>query len=75
MYFNTLIIGPPQTGKTTWIRDISRAISDGEEFEGSEKFGIIDERSEIAACVNGIPQHQIGSRTDVMDACAKVAGA
>lgn len=74
LYFNTLIIGPPQTGKTTFIRDISRAISDGEGGRAPKKVGIIDERSEIAACVNGIPQHQIGSRTDVMDACPKVAG-
>lgn len=73
-YFNTLIIGPPQTGKTTIIRDLSRLISNGEGGCVPKKVGIIDERSEIAACVNGIPQHQVGSRTDVMDACPKVAG-
>ena len=42
--------------------------------EHPKKVGIIDERSEIAACVNGIPQHQVGARTDVMDACPKGTG-
>src|SRR5205807_2250163 len=28
-YLNTLIIGPPQTGKTTLIRDITRLIATG----------------------------------------------
>lgn len=73
-YYNTLIVGPPQTGKTTFIRDVARAISDGESGRAPRKVGIIDERSEIAACVNGIPQHQVGARTDVMDACPKVTG-
>ena len=40
----------------------------------AKKVAIIDERSEIAASVNGIPQHDVGLRTDVMDACPKTAG-
>lgn len=73
-YHHTLIIGPPQTGKTTFIRDTARLISNGEYNGLPKKVGIIDERSEIAASINGIPQHNIGKRTDVMDACPKVAG-
>src|SRR5690625_1648943 len=73
-YLNTLIIGPPQTGKTTFLRDLARLISDGTTKMLPQKVGIIDERSEIAASKNGIPQHNIGMRTDVMDACPKVAG-
>ncbi|MBO1004289.1 stage III sporulation protein AA [Pseudogracilibacillus auburnensis] len=73
-YYNTLIIGAPQTGKTTFIRDIARLISDGEATVFSKKVGIIDERSEIAASMDGVPQHNVGGRTDVMDACPKVAG-
>ena len=38
------------------------------------KVGIIDERSEIAGCHNGIPQNQIGVRSDVLDGCPKALG-
>src|SRR5690625_1295159 len=74
MYYNTIVLGPPQTGKTTFIRDLARLISDGNNKQIPKKVGIIDERSEIAASLNGVPQHNIGMRTDVMDACPKVAG-
>lgn len=36
--------------------------------------GIADERSEIAACYLGIPQNDVGIRTDVIDGIPKVAG-
>lgn len=73
-FYNSLIIGAPQSGKTTLIRDIARIISDGSKKISAKKVGIIDERSEIAAAIDGIPQHNVGMRTDVMDACPKVAG-
>jgi stage III sporulation protein AA len=38
------------------------------------KVGIIDERSELAACYKGVPQYDVGPRTDVLDACPKVEG-
>lgn len=74
--YNTLIIGPPQCGKTTILRDVARVISDGDDnfnFLGL-KIGIVDERSEIAACCKGIPQNDVGFRTDVMDGCPKTLG-
>ncbi|MDF0727331.1 stage III sporulation protein AA [Cytobacillus sp. S13-E01] len=73
---NTMIIGPPQTGKTTLLRDIARVISTGEPTQGimTSKVGIVDERSEIAGCVKGIPQHELGNRIDVLDACPKAEG-
>ncbi|WP_085991930.1 stage III sporulation protein AA [Oceanobacillus senegalensis] len=73
-YMNTLIVGAPQTGKTTLIRDATRLISSGWKNVGARKVGVIDERSEIGASINGIPQHDLGHRTDVMDACPKADG-
>lgn len=73
---NSLIISPPQCGKTTLLRDIARQISSGissPKFLGT-KVGIVDERSEIAGCVRGVPQNQIGPRTDVLDSCPKAEG-
>jgi len=71
-----LIISPPQCGKTTLLRDLSRQWSEGlVRGEGrAVKVAIIDERSEVAGCVDGIPQFRVGPRTDVLDACPKAEG-
>ena len=72
-----MIIGPPQTGKTTLLRDIARIISGGHtemDLLQARKVGIIDERSEIAGCVAGVPQMTFGPRIDVLDACPKAEG-
>ncbi|WP_341356582.1 stage III sporulation protein AA [Rossellomorea sp. y25] len=73
---HTMIIGSPQTGKTTLLRDLARMISTGvpEKKIPPFKVGIVDERSEIAGCVNGIPQLMFGPRVDVLDACPKAEG-
>lgn len=73
-YFNTLFVGPPQTGKTTLIRDVTRLIATGWRNVAAQKVGVIDERSEIGASIKGVPQHNLGIRTDVMDACPKAEG-
>jgi stage III sporulation protein AA len=75
-WMHTMIIGPPQTGKTTLLRDIARIISSGIPAKGirASKVGIVDERSEIAGCVNGVPQLTFGHRLDVLDACPKAEG-
>ncbi|PRS02720.1 stage III sporulation protein AA [Bacillus atrophaeus] len=73
-WLNTLIIGPPQTGKTTLLRDLARLSSSGINKIPAKKTGIVDERSEIAGCLRGIPQHQFGQRIDVLDACPKAEG-
>ena len=73
---NTMIISPPQCGKTTMLRDIARTLSDGWEDKGFKGMtvGIVDERSEIAACNKGVPQFNVGMRTDVLDGCPKNIG-
>ncbi|WP_043932813.1 stage III sporulation protein AA [Bacillus sp. EB01] len=75
-WLHTMIIGPPQTGKTTLLRDMARLISLGdlEHQIRPSKAGIVDERSEIAGCVNGIPQLTFGPRVDILDACPKAEG-
>jgi stage III sporulation protein AA len=75
-WMHTMIVGPPQTGKTTLLRDIARIISSGNQEKGisAYKVGIVDERSEIAGCVHGIPQMSFGHRLDVLDACPKAEG-
>jgi len=74
--YNTLIVSPPKCGKTTILRDIARNISEGMPIIGlrGKKVSIIDERSEIAACYNGVPQLNIGVRSDVLDNCLKREG-
>ena len=69
---NTLIISPPGCGKTTLLRDMVRSISNNEEL--SMNISLIDERQEIAGCYMGIPQNDIGKRTDVFDGCPKDSG-
>ncbi len=75
-WLSTLVIGPPQSGKTTFLRDLARIASEGAGQKGIDpkKVGIIDERSEIAGCVNGVPQMDFGIRVDVLDSCPKAEG-
>ncbi|OPJ56936.1 stage III sporulation protein AA [Alkalithermobacter paradoxus] len=73
---NTLIISPPQCGKTTLLRDIVRNISNGVDeynFEGL-KTVVIDERNEISGSYLGMPQMDIGIRTDIIESCPKDIG-
>lgn len=81
--YNTLVISPPCAGKTTLIRDMARLLSSGFRDSntsgrrisfGGVSVGIVDERSEIAACHMGIPLHDVGIRSDVYDGCKKQNG-
>lgn len=73
---NTLIISPPKCGKTTILRDIARNVSNGMPINNlkGKKVSIIDERSEIASCFNGIAQLDVGIRSDILDNCLKKDG-
>lgn len=67
---NTLILAPAGMGKTTLLRDIIRTISMGEGI-APLRVGLADERGEVAALRDGIPQLDVGCRTDVVEGCPK----
>lgn len=70
---HTLVVSQPGGGKTTLLRDIAKAVSNGE-GAAPMRVGMIDERSELAALRSGIPQLPVGVRTDVLDGCPKAEG-
>ncbi|MCX7715221.1 MAG: stage III sporulation protein AA [Clostridia bacterium] len=66
---NTLVISPPQCGKTTLLRDIARRLS-----QYGNKVSIVDERGEIAGMYGGLSSYELGANTDVLDFCPKDEG-
>lgn len=66
---SSLIIGEPCSGKTTILTDIARKLS-------NEKIrvSIVDERGEIAAVHQGVPQKDVGKFTDILDSYPKGEG-
>lgn len=74
--YNTLLLSPPRAGKTTFLRDLARLFSYGDRrfHIPGMRVGIVDERSEIAGSYQGIPQKDVGPRTDVLDGCPKAEG-
>ena len=66
---STLITSQPGGGKTTFLRDLIRCVSDK-----GLNVSLIDERGEIAACYDGMPVFNIGKNTDVMSMCSKSKG-
>ncbi len=74
--YNTIIVAPPGRGKTTVLRDVIRRLSNGISeinFRG-KTCGVVDERGEIAAMYKGIPQNDLGIRTDVIENVNKNQG-
>lgn len=67
---SALIIGAPASGKTTLLRDLIRIISDRFLWRVS----VVDERMELACCLDGMPQLKLGAHTDVLSGTCKQRG-
>ena len=67
----TLIISPPGSGKTTFLRDLAWQTSDKYHLLNTL---IIDERGEIAATHLGDCQLNVGTNTDVITGGSKIFG-
>ena len=63
---SVLLLSPPGFGKTTLLREWVRMISDR-----GYTVAIADERSEVAALADGVPQFAVGRCTDVLENCTK----
>lgn len=72
--YNTLFFSEPGMGKTTLLRDCIRILSDGTSAWHGKKVCVVDERSELSACHIGVPQNDLGRRTDVLCGCGKAVG-
>ena len=60
-----LLAGPPASGKTTLLRDLARILGN------IMRVCILDERGELTAVRNGVPQFSVGAQTDVFDGYPK----
>ena len=65
-----LIIGPPGSGKTTFLRDLIRRFSDA----GQGSIAVIDERGELFPSIQQKSCFPTGERTDILTGCGKQKG-
>lgn len=70
----TLIFGPPGCGKTTVLRDLARKLSCGAKGRTPLRVAVVDERGELAATYQGLPQNFLGLCCDVLDGYPKGDG-
>ena len=70
----TLIVGAPSSGKTTILRDLARRMSSGEATGCYIKTAVVDERGELGAVFEGIPQNNLGICCDILSGYPKGFG-
>ncbi len=68
-----LIAGPPSSGKTTILRDLARQLASGK-AGGYVKVAVVDERGELGAVVDGVPQNDMGYSCDILSGYPKAQG-
>lgn len=61
-----LILSPPGYGKTTFLRECIRQLSDS-----GKRVSVADERGELAAVHRGVPQFDLGKESDIMSGVPK----
>ncbi|MBR5227250.1 MAG: Flp pilus assembly complex ATPase component TadA [Clostridia bacterium] len=66
---NILIVSPPGCGKTTFLRDLIRQLSN----KGAN-VGLVDERGEVSCNYMGNSTLDVGTRTDVISFIQKTVG-
>ena len=68
-----LIAGAPCSGKTTVLRDLARQLGSGNAGR-YVKVAVVDERGEIAAVQDGVPQNDMGYSCDILNGYSKREG-
>lgn len=63
---SVLILSPPGYGKTTFLRECIRQLSDS-----GKRVSVADERGELAAVHRGVPQFDLGKASDIMSGIPK----
>lgn len=71
---STLLLSPPGGGKTTLLRDLIRALSEGDAHRAALRVAVVDERGELAVSDRGEAQMSLGTHTDVLTLCPKHIG-
>ncbi|MDR2909317.1 MAG: stage III sporulation protein AA [Oscillospiraceae bacterium] len=65
-----LVAGPPASGKTTILRDLARQLAGGRTGR-YYRVAVADERGELGAVHEGIPQNDLGAACDILSGYPK----